>query len=324
MKVQIEVNTRCNFSCWFCQNAQYEVPSAKAMSLDNFETILIKLRQHFGVRLPLISFAAYNEPTLDIFFKDRLRMLTRMGYTYWWLSNGSLMSDELVEFLLAERPLITNFYFNLCASDPETLAQSVKISSVAAERYLNTLKKAFVRLPALDRRIFINVHGQGDQDHIDRVAKMKDWVRPHQVTVVKAPVMDRAGMLQGVGTPRNHRSDAWLVCGASNLANLYIGVEGDVYLCCHDYYQTTRYGNLLQQDVAQVLNTAERSAAMKYLKQSFCARCEFAIDAKRQPASAIRLATRNVVKALPKPVQAPLVSSFRRIRSLASLGAIGK
>ena len=322
MIVQIEVNTRCNFSCWYCQNSQYEVPAARTMSLENFEIILHKLKRHYADRLPLISFAAYNEPTHDRHFKARLRLLTRLGFAYWWISNGSMMNKELVDFLLAERPNITNFYLNLCSSEPLQLAQLVNISQAAATRCLTDLSAALERLPALGRTIYINVHGEGDLTHLERVSAMRRWALPYKVRVVKAGLMDRAGMLRGVGKPINHQSASWLLCGTAHLSNLYIGVEGEVYLCCHDYYKESRFANLLEHDVDEVFAAAKRVAALRMLKQKFCKNCEFAIDLRKNPKAGLSFVARGCLNRLPPAVQRPLLASFRRARRWVGSGAL--
>ena len=77
MIVQIETNTFCNHKCWFCQNAHYKKPESRAMTMGLFETILKDISAAFPKsRLKTVTFAAYNEPTLDPFFMDRLRMLS--------------------------------------------------------------------------------------------------------------------------------------------------------------------------------------------------------------------------------------------------------
>ena len=299
MIVQIEVNTRCNFRCWFCQNSQYEPSPNEVMSLDDFAVILEKIKKKYEPRLPLISFAAYNEPLLDPYFQDRLRLMTKMGFTYWWLSNGSLLTEELLEFLVSERPLVTNFSFNMCSSDPNVLSEAVGITPIAAKRSLDTLLKA---LPILDQAGFstvIKVHGDGSENHESEYQKMVKWVQSTNAKIVKTGVMDRAGMLVGVGKAHQHKKSAKLICGVSNLSNHYIGVKGEVYLCCHDYYKVTSHGNIIKEEFAQIQRSFARKKSLEILDEKFCKQCEFAIDLKKNPMIVLKLTLRPYYRKLP-------------------------
>ena len=93
MIAQIETSTFCNHKCWYCQNAHYKNPEPRVMPMGLFESILKDISAAFPkTRLKTICFAAYNEPTLDPFFKDRLRMLSQHGFDYWFITNGSRMT----------------------------------------------------------------------------------------------------------------------------------------------------------------------------------------------------------------------------------------
>jgi radical SAM protein with 4Fe4S-binding SPASM domain len=315
MIVQIEVNTRCNFKCWFCQNAHYEPTPNDVMPLSDFEAILRKLKAHYGESLPLISFAAYNEPTLDPFFKERLRLMTNLGFTYWWLSNGSLMSEDLIDFLIEEKPRITNLSLNLCSSEPEALARMVEITPSAATRYLSTLRSALERLQEPDLTVGIKVHGDGSEEHQKSYDAMKEWVQPLSVSVTKVGVMNRAGMLQGVGRSVHHSKDAALVCTTNYLSNIYIGVKGEVYLCCHDYYKTTAYANILTDDIATLMRHPDRSASLKILQEQFCKQCEFALDVRRHPAQALTFFIRPYYRLLPLGFRRRVTSLRHAVRT---------
>ena len=120
MIAQIETNTICNQRCWYCQNAHYKNPEPQVMTMRLFETILSEISATFSkTHLKTISFAAYNEPTLDPQFQDRLRMLSRYGFSYWFITNGSRLTAELIDFITYERPAIDCFRINLPAIDPD-------------------------------------------------------------------------------------------------------------------------------------------------------------------------------------------------------------
>ena len=127
MIAQIETNTNCNHRCWYCQNAHYQTPPSKVMDLNLFEHILNEISRTYSKKtFNIISFAAYNEPTLDPELKKRLGMLTESGFQYWFISNGSHMTADLVEFIIKEQIAIYAFLFNVPAIDPDEFHTAVQ------------------------------------------------------------------------------------------------------------------------------------------------------------------------------------------------------
>ena len=98
---QIENNTHCNYKCWFCPNA-YDKPAPKeCMDIELFRKILLEIRSVYTPwELNDISFATYNEPNLDDTFKEKLQLMTDMGFQYEHISNGSMVTTELTDWLI--------------------------------------------------------------------------------------------------------------------------------------------------------------------------------------------------------------------------------
>jgi radical SAM protein with 4Fe4S-binding SPASM domain len=133
--------------------------------------------------------------------------------------------------------------------------------------------------------------------------------------VTKVGVMNRAGMLQGIGRSVHHSKDAALVCTTNYLSNIYIGVKGEVYLCCHDYYKTTAYANILTDDIATLMKHPSRSASLKILQEQFCKQCEFALDARRHPAQALTFFIRPYYRLLPLGFRRRVTSLKHAVRA---------
>ncbi len=278
MIAQIETNTFCNHRCWYCQNAHYENPESQIMTMELFEAILKDISIVLPKsRLNTISFAAYNEPTLDPFFKDRLRMLSQQGFFYWFITNGSRMTADLVDFIIRERPSITCFHINLPSIDP---GEYQKITTAPAQnigQIRENLARLFENRGRIGSPMAIIVHGKGDGDHKMNFSRMKEYWIKYPVEVVFQGVMNRAGMLSPIaGPPVDHNTDkVW--CTARYFENLYIGVNGNLYLCCHDYYQKYSFGNIQDDSLKNLLTVKKRRDMIRKFTHDFCRHCSFAV-----------------------------------------------
>ena len=278
MIAQIETNTFCNHKCWYCQNAHYKNPASRVMTMELFEDILKEISAAFPkTRLKTVSFAAYNEPTLDPFFKDRLRMLSQYGFDYWFITNGSRMTVDLIDFISREKPSLTSFHINLPAIDPDEYQQATAAPAQSIYQIRENLAHLFENRRKKDPSMAIIVHGKGDDAHIKNFKRMKEFWRDHQVEVVFQGVVNRAGMLDHIaGPPIDHGTDkVW--CSARYFENLYIGVKGNLYLCCHDYYQKYSFGKISDGSLEILLASKKRKNLLRKFTHNFCRHCPFAV-----------------------------------------------
>ncbi len=277
MIAQIETTNFCNHRCWYCQNAHYKPPPHKIMDLDLFDCILKEISRTFSRdNLNIISFAAYNEPTLDPYFKERLCMLTELGFQYWFISNGSHMTPALVEFIIREQIAVYTFLFNVPALDPAEFHAAVHVPA----GHINTIRENLIFFLKHRKKINVDitivVNGDQSQRHHRNYQHVKDFFKGYGVNIAFGPVMNRAGMLdEVVGQSVDHQT-AQLACAVNYLNNIYVGVEANIYLCCHDYYQKFSYGNLMDASLKALLNSRNRHITLENFRKKFCRYCPFA------------------------------------------------
>ena len=96
----------------------------------------------------------------------------------------------------------------------------------------------------------------------------------------------RGGIVEAVIRPYVKREDAVLAGCLQDrpTAYVHVGVAGEVFLCCQDYFKKDRLGDLTQQSLREIL---EAPPARKYLEYIYggrespadfiCKRCELAI-----------------------------------------------
>jgi radical SAM protein with 4Fe4S-binding SPASM domain len=254
------------------------MPSRQVMGLSLFEHILNEIGINYAKeKLNVISFAAYNEPTLDPHFKKRIRMLTEFGFQYWFISNGSYLTADLVEFIIHERIAIYGFLFNVPAIDPDDFHNAVQ---APAEKILAIRKNLIYLLEQSDKisaDITIIVHGDQGHVHHHNYQRMQAFFQPYRVRVVSGSVMNRAGMLAEVVNQKiDHQTDR-LACSADYFNNIYVGVNGNVYLCCHDYFQKFSYGDIRKASLEEIRESKNDYIETSSFKNQFCRRCPFAI-----------------------------------------------
>lgn len=278
MIVQVETSTDCNRSCWYCPNAHFPRRPSAVMSSELFEAVLDEVSRTFTKRqLRTVSLAAYNEPTLDPDFRERLVTLTRKGFDYYFITNGTGVTEDLVDFLVRENIRISSFHVNLPAIDPEEYGRATggpPEDVLALRRGLACLFRHGARSGT---KMSLVVHGDGGEGHRRNFDRMREHWRGEEVDVLFLPVMNRAGLLEKViPPPIDHGTDrVW--CRSRHLDSLFVSVEAGLYLCCHDFHQESVYGSLKPSSLRDLLRSEARAKAIREFKTRFCRRCSFAV-----------------------------------------------
>ena len=131
--------------------------------------------------LNILSFAAYNEPTLDPDFKKRLRILTESGFQYWFISNGSHMTSDLVEFIIKEQIAIYAFLFNVPAIDPDEFLTAVQAPPEKIFTIRDNLIYLLKERDKINADITIIVHGDQSRKHHRNFQRMQEFFQTYNV-----------------------------------------------------------------------------------------------------------------------------------------------
>jgi radical SAM protein with 4Fe4S-binding SPASM domain len=281
MIAQIETNTYCNQSCWYCQNSCYPRRADSVMSMDLFGHVLKEILICYPESEPIVSFAAYNEPTFDPHLKERLDALKKAGFSFSFFSNGMNLTRDLVDFMAREKPGIMDFFFNIPAFEPDEYQRLAGAPAGNIFRITENLFYLCSKKDQIGSRISINVHGDMGESHRSNHLRAKAIFNPLGVNVLFQGIMNRAGMLDDrIPQSVDHRTDQ-LLCSMRRFEDLYIGVEGNVYLCCHDYYQKYTYGNLREVPLKDLLTSRARKNTVRQFRKDFCRSCSQAYSIER-------------------------------------------
>jgi len=276
--VQIENNTHCNYSCWFCQNRYYVRPKKRMMDMDLFEHILEEVRTVYTKEeLNIVTFSVYNEPTLDPHFLDRLRMMTEMGFIHQFVSNGSHITKEMVNAIIEEELNVDCFRLNVPTINPKECQKIVGINAEYLDKILKRLDYTCDEVSKADIPISIMVNGNGTMDHKNTFYEVVDRFNKYKVDFSMTAISNRAGMLDHIIEGKIDHLYGHLNCRMNYFDNLYIGVDGNLYVCCNDYYQEYSFGNLQRESLKDLLESKERDGMIKKYITDWCKHCSLAV-----------------------------------------------
>ena len=281
---QIENNTHCNYKCWFCPNA-YDTPAPKeCMDLELFRKILLEIRSVYNIwELNDISFATYNEPNLDNTFKEKLQLMTDMGFQYEHISNGSMVTTELTDWLIENPQNIKQFRLNIPTMDEKRWKDMTGASTAVLYRMYYQLMYLFENSPKLNFPITVIVNGDGSEDHKQEFMKVYQKFQrcPPGINFTMTGLIDRAGTLDGVSceTQELNRGpidweDQPTRCNAGYFENLYFGVKGNVFYCCHDFHQDYSCGSIIDTPLKELLSSGAYQTQKERFQKDFCRKCE--------------------------------------------------
>lgn len=246
--VTLEAHTVCNQACYFCPvsmapREDYFMPT------EVYESIVSQLTAYRDT-IEGVSMINYNEPTLDRRFLDQIRCLKAAGLPPAVLTNGSGLTPERVDAILAMGGL---YYL------------SVNLSTLDRERYrrdreadhLRTVLKNLDHLKDLPLapQMEVVVLGPGDETHQRDFEEISARFAGSRLVVKHYQVMDRAGYLQiGLKPSKPHQK----LCGCENvgsrpLQHLHITPRGKCVLCCEDYDEFYDIGNLHENTLEEIL-----------------------------------------------------------------------
>jgi len=111
--LQIEPTTRCNYTCGFCAGRYMEQSDLP------FERFAAALDSYPGIRH--IELQGEGEPLLHPRFLDMMALARQRGIKVSFITNGSLLSDAVIERILELAP--EKFYVSMESANPELFQQ---------------------------------------------------------------------------------------------------------------------------------------------------------------------------------------------------------
>ncbi len=284
--VNIEICSQCNGRCSFCPVGLDPLPKS-TMSQSAFDKILSRLPSE---NIDWVSLNHYNEPLLDPGIIDKVRSLKKFGFKLRLFTNGVLLKQEKIEELskIGNTQLVV---VNLPTLQPSQYRRLMGMSYKPAikNHLLHLIKK---RIPTE-----ICINNSLSEAHNTR-EELEDFFRSNHTPpprIIINNTHDRAGLIK----------EEFLIKSKAPthgcrrfFTQLNISVDGDIFMCCQDYYQESKFGNLLEEDLTTIL-TSEKASQLRGMafgvidsdSDFICNKCveahSISLSAKRSTASKI-------------------------------------
>lgn len=249
-RVDIETCRQCNARCRFCPQSVSPKPP-DVMPPELFELVLSRLGQ---ASPDWVALNHYGEPLLDPHFRDRVRMLRERGFPLYLFTNGTLLKDSTVDFLLEGG--LYEVTFNFPTLDPEEWCDLMQMK----ERFYWNARRGIERFLSLGGAgglpVSISVNGRTANAE-ERVARLREHFSTFgPVRMIWEDTNSRASAIENQLVRIDSKSAGRRYGGCERfVAHLHVSWEGKVYLCCQDYEQQTMLGDLRESSISSIMTS---------------------------------------------------------------------
>lgn len=237
---EIEVNTNCNCRCIYCPVSTNPVEK-QIMSMDVYDEIIEKLVRYGHIKFISLNF--YNEPTLDRYFERRVSRLQNTGIRLILHTNGTGLTREKSEFL-SHQNFLHRIQVNLPAADPLTY------QSMTGRHFYDKVVQNLLYASEFELPLGITVNGS-QQEIQQNIKQIETLFQGKGMEVTQAYTTDRAGALHNQYSQKIHIRKKLTGCLTKNIV---FGWNGDIQLCCNDYFRKNRVGNICDGEIQDIID----------------------------------------------------------------------
>jgi len=269
-KVYLEISNICNLSCRFCPGTKR---TKKALNEEELSIILPKIRPYTDY----LYFHLMGEPLLHPKLETFLQMAGEAGFKVILTTNGTLLKSKQ-EMLLAS-PALHKINISLHAFEANDLA-------VPFETYLADCF-AFGKASNGKKLVVYRLWNQGGEDtqNEDILTAMHhffpgDWIKERLGTrIADRTYLEYGDKFDWPDLSAPEGSSQMFCYGLRD--QLGILCDGTVVPCCLDHEGDLALGNLLTQDMEEILNSSREKAiyegfSNREAAEELCRKCGYA------------------------------------------------
>jgi len=259
--LDIELTNRCNALCHFCPRP--ETPQQGFMTFDTFKQAIVRAEEL--KTLPAINTTGQGEPLIHPEIEEFVRYCGDRGIPHAMTSNASLLTRDkaqrLLDYGLKE--------ISISVSDLNDAYEDVY-----ALNWDNTLNNILQFLEVNQERAQVTINIVSHEYNHDKIEAMKNyWRRQGVDKFLVFNQTNRGGACKHgnffIGSS-NYFTEAQQILAEANVSAmcsapfvyLFVGWNGNYYICCNDYRKTTVLGNVFDQSIEE-MDAIKKSAMAK-------------------------------------------------------------
>ena len=275
--IEIETSKYCNWHCSFCPNKDNQNMPQEVMPQQLFHEILQKIKDFGPVKY--VTLNTYNEPTLDPLFIERIRLIKKFDMKLVLYTNGSALTTEIINEL-KNLGCLKEIWFNIPSIHPARFTELTGYPNF--NKIMNTIDEAI----KAGLHVNFSIQGQAEERQKTLVDIQERYQERIKHPIISWPTHDRAGNLKGPFNQNIHLKQNHMFGCTSVIAQLHINTSGDIFLCCNDYYQKHKFGNIQESSILCLLNSEKAITIRKQIYGKMVAPndliCRHCIEMKRQ------------------------------------------
>ena len=269
-KVYLEISNICNLNCRFCPGTKR---AKKALTEEELAVLLPKIRPYTDY----LYFHLMGEPLLHPKLERFLKMAGEYGFKVILTTNGTLLKKQ--QEMLLRSPALHKINISLHAFEANDLA-------VPFETYLSDCF-AFGNASAGKKLVVYRLWNQGGEDTqnreiLDAMHRYfpEDWVQGrHGIRIADRTYLEYGDKFDWPDLTAAEGDSRVFCYGLRD--QLGVLCDGTVVPCCLDHDGDLALGNLLTQDMEEILNSPRAKAiyegfSNREATEELCRKCGYA------------------------------------------------
>lgn len=277
---EIETHSLCNWKCLYCPVSLHQ-REKEIMNISLFQKIINDL---VAIEVKYILLNIYNEPTLDPYFTERIHILKNADRKLELCTNGSNLDADKID-LLKKTGVLNQIRFHLPS------IKEIEFKRITKSGLLKQVLRNIHNAVDNGLRVILLVNGNREEIRDNLPDIIEEFNKYENVEIIPTQVTDRAGIIKNYYNQAIHIKGNLYGCG-HQINCVHIKVNGDLIICCADYFSNYVYGNAAKEEICNGINSqtakeirqtvfGERMAEKNYICRS-CLNMEFAKIVSRQ------------------------------------------
>lgn len=273
LNVELDPNTVCNQACGYCP-VSIKPRQKMEMSEELFDEILSQVSSLNSGNKISILLNAYNEPTLDKRYPRFVKKIKERGFGHTVVSNGSNLNPLLIDELIGLD--VRDYALNIPALDKH------EYYKLRGTKDIEKIIRNIDYLAKKQANINILVHGTGNYRHYKNFRDLANRFNDSNIRVSMGRTMDRAGIINNEyrANINRKRLHGCMTLGSRLINWIHINAKGECNICCMDYYQKYKIGDLNKSSISEILSGDNITLYRRYLygledapEDFICRRC---------------------------------------------------